>query len=205
MDGYVTFDEFIDVESSLLALNAALEKLPTNPLLWKSVILNTHAALQGACVCILTGTHGGGALSEASEKAYLIFLNRGSDIAAARAQDQPPPEPMARPDLKLQNLPMMLRRLPIGLCVDVPRDYCEFENCEHQPAKDLYLLHAFRTNFSHFPIVSWSIETRGLPRITATALRHMQLIVESHNYKRRNRFVDTQVAAQLELANQILN
>ncbi|WP_298293971.1 hypothetical protein [uncultured Litoreibacter sp.] len=194
-DGYVTFDEFVDVESSLLALNVALAQLPSNPLFWKSVILNTHSALQGACVCLLTKSHGGGALTEKNEKQNLAYLNQKSDITVAEAQNQQPPKSLPYPPTMLQNLPGLLRRLPPPLTINIPKTSEEYEKSEDALAKDLFRLHEFRTGFSHFPALSWSIELAGLPRIVEKSLIQTQSIAESSQYTRVNRFRDMQVSS----------
>ncbi len=199
VENWLEFDEFIDVESSLLALLISIERLPVEPLLWKNILLNVHAALQGACVCILTRTDGGGALTVGAEAKYLKYLNNGSAIAQAERNGVPTPDPLALPDMKIQALPGLLRRLPEEVRKDLPKCHIEFEECSDTVTRDLYRLHNFRTTFSHFPVTSWLIEGSGLPRIVVVSLNLIEEIVCSDGWMRQNRFKDTRV---LELISQ---
>ncbi|WP_299685920.1 hypothetical protein [uncultured Tateyamaria sp.] len=188
---YVEFDEFIDVEASLHSALAGLQATSGNPLFWKQVVLCTHAALQGAAVCILTRTNGGGALSKRSETDLLDYFENDREKTTAKKQGTLPPEEMAFPAPKMQNLPGLLRRLPDGLNTDIPQ---RFDDCASPQIRDLWRLHNWRNEFVHFQVVSWSIEIAGLPRITSGALSLTKEIIASEAYLRRNRFSEGKAA-----------
>ncbi|WP_299294197.1 hypothetical protein [uncultured Tateyamaria sp.] len=191
MKEFVNFDEFYDVQASLTSLLQALESVNQQPLLWKQVILSTHSALQGSCACILTRTDGGGALDKNSEERLYWYHKNQTDIAIAQQKGAETPEEMVYPQLEMQGLPGLLRRLPDNLTVDIPKN---FENCSDADVQDFWRLHDWRNSFTHFQIIDWSIEIAGLPRIVLNALQLIEKIILSDSYHRRNRFYDTDVS-----------
>ena len=84
-DDYVSYDEFDDTIGSIAALETHLTEFENHDAAWKWVVLFTHSALQGACVCYLTRTDGSGALTKDSEKALRRYHNLSSQKAMCEA------------------------------------------------------------------------------------------------------------------------
>lgn len=182
-NGWFQADEFIDVAISLRTLDMALKGVARNPTFWKLAILSSHSALQGACVCILTGTDGTGALAEKSEKALMNKLY--GETQNGRNFDD---DTIAWPEEFIASLPELVKRLPNKLGASM----CE-RSAESYPLSlegDLRRLHDFRKKLTHFPPTSWSLEIAGLPRILLCAVDLTEGITKSDGYRRFNRFQD---------------
>ncbi|RYH06871.1 hypothetical protein [Tropicimonas sp. IMCC6043] len=191
---YLRTDEFEDVLASLKLLLDCLEKVSEQPHLWKWSILSAHSALQGACVCILTRTDGGGALSKDSEKLLLEYHNLSTQKAIVKAHnaewilgkvEYPQKEEIAA-------LPELLRRLPTEIRIDFPHKNQEPKD---ERTKDFVTLHALRNQFTHFPSVGWSIEIADLPRILRRSVILVEQITQHKDYRRWNRFNDIDVGS----------
>ncbi|WP_141246483.1 hypothetical protein [Actibacterium ureilyticum] len=175
-------DEFHDVFASLVMLKLSLDMVLKEPAMWKWAILGAHSLLQGACVCFLTRTDGGGALSDESERKLREYHNLGTQKAIVEkcggewilGEPQPPKDHVA-------TLIDLLKRLPGEWRVTVPK---YFDDCKRDSERDLWRLHDFRNSFTHFQPVGWSIEKAGLPRIIGLALDLAEEIITDPGYTR---------------------
>lgn len=194
---YLHLDEFKDTIASLKMLVIALRELENDPSFWKQAILSTHSALQGACVCILTRTDGGGALAERSEKALMIKLYGESEHGRNIDDDS-----VHRPKEFIASLPELLSRLPGGLVVNITK---RSATCyPYNKEGDLRRLHEFRNKLTHFPPVSWSLEVAGLPRILLTAIGLIDEISRSNSWKTYNQFPNLHLDNDIEQARKLL-
>ena len=191
---YLILDEFEDVIASLKMALHSFELAEFDCRFWKSAIVFTHAALQGACVCLLTRTDGTGTLAQKNEKALMNKLY--GDNADGRLIDNPK---AAWPDEFIATLPELLSRLPGGLAMKLPERNAA--NYGWDRAGDMRRLHEFRNQFAHFPPTSWSLELDGLPRILSAAIKLTLQISESNYYKRWNKFLDNDEIKVLTSAN----
>lgn len=176
-------DEFEDVVVSLKVLRDALEQLPSDTDYWKPAIFFAHAALQGACVCLLTRTDGTGALAVNSEKALMKKLY--GETEDCRTLDDPETD---WPVELIASLPELLKRLPEALSVELPGHKAKTYGWDVKG--DLRRLHEFRNQLAHFPPTSWSLEIIGLPRILRSAVELARGIMTSSGYTRYNKFHD---------------
>ncbi len=186
VSNYFECDEFSDVENSLCAMKLCLANVKKNPGLWKWIIVSCHNALQGTCVCILTQTDGTGPFCDNNTEKLKQKLY-GED-RNGRYIDDPDKK---WPDPYLEPLQGLLRRLPGNLSVELPEKNAEEYN--YELAGDLRRLCQYRDRLIHFPPSSWSLELGGLPRILERAIDHVEKIVNSGEWKRFNRFAETQV------------
>lgn len=182
-NGWFQADEFVDVAISLRTLDAALNGVTRDRTFWKLAILSAHSALQGACVCILTGTDGTGALAEKSEKALMNKLYGETENGRNLDDDT-----IEWPEEFIASLPELLQRLPDKFGATASK-----RSAKAYPmnlAGDLRRLHEFRNRLTHFPPTSWSLEVAGLPRILLRSLDLTEAIMKSGGYRRFNRFQD---------------
>ena len=185
-DGWLSTDHFRDVCASLEMLEVTLSLVGEQPAFWKWAIIAAHSGLQGACVCILTGTNRGGAFRPNHEKALLRFQAEESRRATAEPRGAPHDSgDIEYPRLEVAPLPELLRRLPDDLRVQLPKEGYETRGTlEH----DLRLLHDLRNQFVHFEPKDVALEIAGLARIVGRALDLTDRIATSDAYGRRNRF-----------------
>ena len=185
-DSFVRTDEFKDVRASLLLLQHALHATPEEPAYWKWAILAAHSAVQSACVCILTRTDGGGALTDESEEKLLYYHDTESQRAGARAAGgELASEKLAYPNERVASLPELLRRLPCGMKIDIPG---KGGTPKDRPTADFKMLHSLRNKFTHFKSVGLSIEIADLLRILERAVNLVEEITFSNQYQRFNYF-----------------
>ena len=112
---FVNFDEFADAVTSLKLLENCLGKVADDPTFWKWAIYSAHSALQGACVCLLTGTDGLGALADKATKDSIQKLYGETEGQRNLDSDSIPwPEEFIAP------LPALLKRLPGDMKVHLP-------------------------------------------------------------------------------------
>ena len=163
-EDWLQIDEFDDVRASLLMLESALGCIEQDKVFWKWSILATHSAVQGACVCFLTRTDGGGALDKRSEMSLLAYHNQSSQMASSKKYNRDRKlGSLDYPKTRVASLPELLRRLPQKWKVEIPKN-------SEMPSNgvrnlDFQRLHNFRNKLTHFESVSWSLEIEGLPRI----------------------------------------
>lgn len=161
---FIRYDEIEDVLTSidLIAIIAPLAK--ASPSYWKWLIIGAQSALQGAMVCLLTGTNSIGVLDKKSAKQVLQWHEDRSG---------------SYPEERLASFNDLLNRCitrPIGKPLALSASELE----------DVERLHAIlRNNFAHFQPKSWSIERAGLPRILNVALSVVEEIMlgEELNHK----------------------
>lgn len=188
---YFQCNEYSDVENSLLLLKHSLGLADDEPAYWKWIIIATHSALQGACVCILTKTDGTGALTKKSQKEALKKLY--GEENGSRNLDNPD---IPWPDPYIAPLDELLKRLPDGLKIVLPDR--KAESYGYEIAGDLRRLSEFRNMMIHFPPSSWSLELAGLPRILERAVCLIKDIVASEANNRVNQFAGTPVQSLIE-------
>lgn len=182
-DAWYTTDEFDDVAVSLKTLLFALRQAKNDKSFWKLAILSTHSALQGACVCLLTRTDGGGALAKRDQKALMHKLY-GESEKGRNIDDNS----VDWAEEFIASLPELLKRLPNDLAIKIPdRSVTSYP---YDLPGDMRRLHEFRNKLTHFPPISWTLEISGLPRILLRAIEHIEKITISSAYKRYNRFLE---------------
>ena len=163
--GYLSTDEREDVIVSLELCADLLAKVASKPELWKWCTLSMHSALQGALVCVLSGTDGTGALNRKSQREWLEWYERSRDDHGLKA---PKPGFLA-PPLELYEKAKAKKIIDSGL-VDSESPLTLID-------KDIERLNDFRREFTHFVPKSWAIELAGLPKIlTSTTTLINQLI-----------------------------
>jgi hypothetical protein len=146
-------------------------------------VLSGHAALQGACICILTRTDGLGALKKESDKA--VWEKLYGETPNGRKLDD---ENVTWPDEWLCELPELLKKLPGDLSISLPGKKVPSYGFDVQG--DLRRLHEFRNMFTRFPPKTWLIESSGLPRMLESAILLTRRITSSPHYQRHNRFAE---------------
>jgi len=189
---YMRTNEFTDVQSSLRMVVNTLHLVPSDPSYWKWVILAAHSAVQGACVCLLTRTDGGGALSKQNEREWIDFHQLGTQKAITENSganwilgDRKTPDTFIAP------LPVLLRRLPKEFRVEIPdKPNVVATGLRNQ---DFQRLHKIRNKFTHFESIHMSLEVAGLPRIIGEAISLIERIVVSKQFHRKNRFQDLEI------------
>lgn len=164
---WVRTDEWADFCSSLEHLGSSLANVSENPQEWKWAIIACHSAVQGALVCVLSGSAGIGCLDNASITRVSEWIERSR----------------SNPDLEAP-----LERLADFMSL-VERAYDpnymnEFGGApmplDQAQMDDLRSLHELRNQFIHFRPQSWSIEITGLPRIMRVGVTFSQRIMLGH-------------------------
>lgn len=194
---YFEIDEFEDVVGSLRALVSVLGNEVTTPFDVKWAILSAHSALQGACVCFLTRTDGGGALTKDSEKAHLEYLDaRSQEAMRNMAGGIPIKIPLPpRPKRRMANLRNLASRLPDDLRFSIADDGIWPNAVVDQ---HLTLLCRWRDEFTHYPPQSWSIEIAFALPMLRTTIGKIEAIATHGGYKRWNRFEETEIFPIIE-------
>lgn len=150
---YIHFDQREDVISSLELLAMSVSRIDRRPSDWKWCIIAAHSALQGALVCVLSGTAEIGALRSDLQSAWLEWFDDRKGKA---------------PDTKLADFKTLLKWA---------RNSGRMAHADEGPPlkvsatqiRDLHKLHYFRNQFAHYAPMLWAIEKAGLPRIVLTA------------------------------------
>ena len=149
---WLKFDEREDMVCALEHAVDVAMTLDENPMNWKWLLIAVHNALQGALVCVLSDSHGTGALTEKSMKAVWDWYEARSDDPTATHPKEwlaPPLELYER--AKQENYMREFGGSPII----TTRDQDD----------DIRRLNALRREFAHYTPRLWSIECAGLPRI----------------------------------------
>jgi hypothetical protein len=150
---YIHFDEREDVISSLELLGSLVSNVDKSPRDWKWCIIAAHSALQGALVCILSGTAEIGAMREDLQSAWLEWFDNRKG---------------KEPDTKLADFKTLLKWAGNSSRM-VHADEGPPLKLSATQIRDLHKLHYFRNQFAHYAPMGWAIEKAGLPRIVLTA------------------------------------
>lgn len=149
-------DERLDVVSSLLEVQRALNAVSTDVTAWKWAVIGIHSALQGAMVCHLSGTANVGALTRKSVKEVLSWReNEENGVGCGAKSKGAPREKVADAKELFCRLQKNSKRFEYGAgqTIAVTSDEKRAFN----------LIHCLRNDFSHFSPKGWSIEVSGLP------------------------------------------
>ena len=167
MPDWLRTDEHEDTINALEHAAFTSFTLTDEPLNWKWVIIAVHNALQGALVCVMSGTAGVGALNRKSRKEMLEWFE-------ASRTDPNLPSPKERLDA-----PMTLYQRAKN-----PEHMREFGgiplDTTPEQDKDVKSLNTFRKDFVHFAPHGWSIETAGLPRKILNVTIIIETLLLSH-------------------------
>lgn len=149
-EGWLRFDERLDVLASLRLCQLCLERVEDEPLLWKGAVLALHGALIGAIVCHLSGHENLGALIEKSAKEHSA-RHRGDKGIPPRAPRQESPDELL---LRLEFANNRIEAVDSSLIPVLPEERGAFGR-----------LTELRNQFTHFLSKGWSIPLAPLPRI----------------------------------------
>jgi hypothetical protein len=130
-----------------------VSKVDKSPRDWKWCIIAAHSALQGALVCILSGTAEIGALREDLQSAWLEWFDNRKG---------------KEPDTKLADFKTLLKWAGNSSRM-VHADEGPPLKLSATQIRDLHKLHYFRNQFAHYAPMGWAIEKAGLPRIVLAA------------------------------------
>jgi hypothetical protein len=184
-------DEYQDVLSSLLVLENAVVACEITQLDVKWAIIAAHSALQGACVCLLTRTDGGGALGSTEQKKLEDYHLYQSQKTMCEKAGIPliltEPE---KPRSYLAPLNELALRLPLGLRFSIAK---LSEWPKDEATRDFTLLSRWRNEFAHYSPAGWSIELAGLPRILGRVISKIEQIATHNGFQRHNDFQDTEI------------
>jgi len=139
------------------------------------VIIAAHTTLQSLAVCKLTRTDGFGAKEEGIEKKVAAFYAAGKNTLhndeefSALAEKE-----------KMANFPTLMRRLGY----DLPK---HVDAREEKDATNLalYLLHDFRSTYSHYPAVQLTLEASQVRNIVRIAVDVITSEFKKDDWKRR--------------------
>ena len=172
---WLSTNEFDDLIANLQALEALIWATSKSPVLWKWVIIAAHTALQSLAVCKLTRTDGFGAKKDDIEKKVGAFYADGKNTL----YNQEEFEALAAKE-NMANFPTLMRRL--GYDLPKPVDVLE----EQDPTNlALYLLHDFRSTYSHYPPIQLTLATSQVRTIVQITVDVLTSEIEKDDWKRR--------------------
>lgn len=132
MEGYIRFDRFIDLETSLEQLLAQIQGEPMTAARWKWALIAAHCALQGAVCIALRGSAGFDTWKPNHLKKWLEAYEKNEDL----------------PDPQLDYFMQLYNRL-FGNESEINRDLINW-------------LNDCRNNFIHFNTDQFAIERKSL-------------------------------------------
>jgi len=132
MEGYIRFDRFIDLETSLEQLLAQIQGTPMTATCWKWSLIAAHSALQGAVCIALRGSAGFETWKPSHLKKWLVAYENGEDL----------------PDPQLDFFMELFDRL-FGKESEINRELISW-------------LNESRNNFIHFNADQFSIERKSI-------------------------------------------
>ncbi|MEY4965216.1 MAG: hypothetical protein RL274_799 [Pseudomonadota bacterium] len=166
-----------EVEQFVGALEFAAEIVPSTAAdntRWKWVIIALHNALQGACVCALSGadTAGTSYLSEKSGAKMWHWL----DVTSRS------PAPAHPPNERLSELLILYQRVKDRSYLSEPL------KVDDETDRSVDILNNLRNKFTHFISQSWGLELSGLPKIVQSVcdiVEYLALDFSSFNHHYR--------------------
>jgi len=162
-------DEALDVAGSTRHALLSLDLATTDPHAWKWVLVALHSALQGACVCHLTGTaQPVGALTDRNTQEWLNYLHNSRDDPNVTI-----------PKVRLLALPSLLNKVrkpnTIGSGAQAPGIEISDE--------ELRWLNRFhyqiRNQFIHFSPMGWTLELSGVPGLCVLIARIIGTVLDA--------------------------
>lgn len=186
---FISTNQFYDVEASLTLLDDALEKVSANEAYWKAIVIFTHLALQGACVCLLTHSDSSGPFDKKTEKEIRRYNDIQSQMAVNEAYQTPweIDEPQW-PEEKLASLVELMERMPSGLGERIKSNPNE---CKTDLAKAISFVLSLRNTFAHMTPTSWLIRRDQIIRSVELIILHVLKVIKSDEYNNRNQFPQT--------------
>jgi hypothetical protein len=181
-------NEFDDLLANLQALEGLIWATSKSPVLWKWVIIAAHTTLQSLAVCKLTRTDGFGAKEEGIEKKVAAFYAAGKNTLHNDEEFSA----LAKKE-KMANFPTLMRRL--GYDLPTPVDVREEKDATNLA---LYLLHDFRSTYSHYPPVQLTLEASQVRNIVWIAVDVITSEFKKDDWKRRPLITHDEVALLLD-------
>ena len=161
VEGWLRFDERLDVLASLRLCRLCLERVEEEPLLWKGAVLALHGALIGAIVCHLSGHENLGALTKKSAKEHSAWNQQTIDFPPKEPRQVSPGELL----LRLEFANNRIEAVDSSLIAVLPEERGAFGR-----------LTELRHQFTHFLSKGWSIPLAPLPRTFLLNLNLFQMI-----------------------------
>jgi len=160
---YIETNEAEDVAGSIRHVLRCAKLVSSDPQAWKWGLLTLHSALQGACVCHLTGTAAPlGAVTRANAEKWTKYFEDSRDNPDAKP---PKTELMTLPDL----LKAVRKPGSAGSHISNGGGRIEISDKEINWLKRLH--DEIRNQFIHFQPMSWSIDVSGVPEFARTVAR----------------------------------
>lgn len=167
-ENWIRTDGAEDVAGSIRHAILAAQFVAEDPQAWKWVCLSLHSALQGACVCHLTTTEEPrGAVTKSNDAEWRAYFEQ--------SRSNPNAKP---PKTHLIHLPGLLK------AVRKPQSAGDRSNAAGVAISDselnwlLRFHESIRNQFTHFELMSWSIEVSGIPEIAKLVARIIEEILE---------------------------
>ncbi|WP_439110083.1 hypothetical protein [Lentibacter sp.] len=172
---WLSTNEFDDLLANLQALEALIWATSKRPVLWKWVIIASHTALQSLAVCKLTRTDGFGAKRHDIEKEIGAYYAAGKNTL----NDYEEFESLASRQ-EMANFPTLMRRL--GYDVPKPADASQERDSTNLA---LYLLHDFRTTYSHYPPIQLTLDASQVCAIVRISVDVLNSELNRGDWKRQ--------------------
>lgn len=164
---YLQTDEREDAVCSVELCVELLPRVVQKVGYWKWILASAHSAVQGALVCVLSGSAGVGCLDDRSSAAMIDYFERSR-------VDQNCPKPKTR---MADFLTLVKRARMADWMSEFGGKPLVLQDGEFQ---DLILLNKLRRDFIHFEPKGWSIELGGLPRVLLNATNVIEFCLLRH-------------------------
>lgn len=172
---WLSTNEFDDLLANLQALEALIWATSKSPVLWKWVIIAAHTALQSLAVCKLTRTDGFGAKRHDIEKKIGAYYEEGKNTLHDHEEFE-----LLAARQEMANFPTLMRRL--GYDLPKPDDASQERDSTNLA---LYLLHDFRTTYSHYPPIQLTLDASQVRAIVRIAVDVLTSELNKGDWKRR--------------------
>ena len=157
---YFEFNEIENVRCSIELCAEFAQKIEEQPTYFKWLVITTHDILQGALVCVLSGSDNTGALKkDIQKKVRRWYLERRQNL------NTPYPELGKAPLAGFNELLKRAQKKERS-----SSGTAALLTLTERQKEELIFLHELRNDFVHFENVSWSIESGGMGEMLEIAL-----------------------------------